>query len=54
MRCVRTSLLTCALVVNLWPGLAVAQTVTGTLQGTVQDASGGVLPGVTVALRYRY
>ncbi len=28
-----------------------AQTVTGTLQGTVTDRSGGALPGVTVSLR---
>lgn len=30
---------------------AAAQTVTGTVQGTVTDTSGGVLPGVTVTLR---
>jgi outer membrane receptor protein involved in Fe transport len=30
---------------------AVAQTVTGTIQGTVSDRSGGVLPGVTVTIR---
>lgn len=30
---------------------AVAQTVTGTIQGTVADRSGGVLPGVTVTIR---
>ncbi len=29
-----------------------AQTVTGTLQGTVSDTSGGVLPGVTVTLTH--
>jgi hypothetical protein len=29
---------------------AAAQTVTGTLQGTVTDTSGGVLPGVTVTI----
>jgi hypothetical protein len=28
-----------------------AQTVTGTIQGTVSDRSGGVLPGVTVTIR---
>ena len=28
-----------------------AQTVTGTIQGTVTDTSGGVLPGVTVVIR---
>ena len=47
----RTFLLLCALVISLWPAPAVAQTVTGTLQGTVKDASGGVLPGVTVVAR---
>ena len=31
-------------------GPAAAQTVTGTIQGTVTDTSGGVLPGVTVTL----
>lgn len=31
------------------PGLA--QTVTGTIQGTVADRSGGVVPGVTVTIR---
>ena len=30
---------------------ATAQTVTGTLQGTVTDASGGVLPGVAMTIR---
>src|SRR5688500_5005517 len=28
-----------------------AQTVTGTVQGTVTDTSGGVLPGVTVVIK---
>ena len=31
-------------------GPAAAQTVTGTIQGTVTDTSGGVLPGVTITL----
>jgi hypothetical protein len=31
---------------------ATAQTVTGTLQGTVTDTSGGVLPGVTVSVKH--
>lgn len=31
-------------------GPAAAQTVTGTIQGTVVDTSGGVLPGVTVTI----
>ncbi len=30
---------------------ATAQTVTGTVQGTVSDRSGGVIPGVTVTIR---
>ena len=29
-----------------------AQTVTGTIQGTVTDTSGGVLPGVTVTVTH--
>ena len=33
------------------PVAAEAQTVTGTLQGTVADTSGGVLPGVTVTIK---
>ena len=32
-------------------GPVAAQTVTGTMQGTVTDTSGGVLPGVTLTLR---
>ena len=32
-------------------GAVSAQTVTGTVQGTVTDASGGVLPGVTVTIK---
>ena len=31
---------------------AAAQTVTGTLQGTVTDTSGGVLPGVTITVTH--
>jgi len=37
----------------LVPALSSAQTVTGTLQGTVKDQSGGVLPGTTVTARNR-
>lgn len=33
------------------PALVSAQTVTGTIQGTVTDTSGAVLPGVTVTLK---
>jgi outer membrane receptor protein involved in Fe transport len=32
---------------------AYAQTVTGTIQGTVTDTSGGVLPGVTVLIKHQ-
>src|SRR6266705_743695 len=39
--------------VLLLPALSSAQTVTGTLQGTVTDQSGGVLPGTTVSARNR-
>ena len=47
-------LMTAALGVVVALGIAVsasAQTVTGTLQGTVTDASGGVLPAATVTIR---
>lgn len=37
----------------VWPALAAAQTVTGTLQGTVTDTSGGVLPGAGIAIQSR-
>jgi outer membrane receptor protein involved in Fe transport len=37
----------------LVPAVASAQTVTGTLQGTAKDQSGGVLPGTTVTARNR-
>jgi outer membrane receptor protein involved in Fe transport len=47
----RSFLLLCALVINLSPAPALAQTVTGTVQGTVKDASGGILPGVAVVAR---
>jgi outer membrane receptor protein involved in Fe transport len=36
---------------TLWAAAAGAQTVTGTIQGTVSDTNGGVLPGVTVTIR---
>src|SRR5205085_11608371 len=39
------------LVVCLVAFPAVAQTVTGTLRGTVVDRSGAVLPGVTITIR---
>ena len=39
------------LVALLFPAVLAAQTVTGTLQGTVKDSTGGVLPGATVSSR---
>ncbi|HET6892046.1 MAG TPA: carboxypeptidase-like regulatory domain-containing protein, partial [Pyrinomonadaceae bacterium] len=44
-------LLIFALALAIWPTLAVAQTVTGTLQGTVTDSKGAVIPGVDVVVR---
>src|SRR5262249_7060364 len=41
------------LLLLLIPSLSSAQTVTGTLQGTVKDQSGGVLPGTTISARSR-
>lgn len=35
-----------------WPGQAGAQEIRGAIEGTVKDASGGVLPGVTVTARH--
>ena len=35
---------------SLWPSLASAQTVTGTLQGTVTDTKAGVVPGVDIVV----
>src|SRR5215216_4130355 len=43
-------LLTMAMLMVVVSG-AVAQTVTGTIQGTATDTSGGVVPGVTVTIR---
>ena len=39
------------LVPALTPIMVAAQTVTGTIQGTVSDSSGAVLPGATVTVR---
>ena len=39
------------IVVLLFPTILSAQTVTGTLQGTVKDSTGGVLPGASVSSR---
>ena len=36
----------------LVPSTGAAQTVTGTVQGTISDTSGGVLPGVTVVVKH--
>ena len=49
-RCVRSSLVLFACLM-FFGAAAAAQTSTATLQGTVSDASGGVLPGVTVKLQ---
>jgi hypothetical protein len=43
-------LIACALV----PGVAAAQVATGTITGTVRDASGALLPGVNVAVNGEY
>lgn len=40
----------CALAVLVGAASAAAQTVTGEIRGTVRDASGGVLPGVTITV----
>ncbi len=34
----------------LWPGVVAAQTVTGTISGTITDAQGQVIPGATVTV----
>jgi len=39
------------IVALLFPAVLSAQTVTGTLQGTVKDSTGGVLPGASVSSR---
>ncbi len=51
--CKRCLLLVMAFAVSclLLPATASAQTVTGTLQGTVTDARGGVVPGIEVVVR---
>ena len=49
----RASAIVIALVAICATGNVVsAQTVTGTIQGTVSDTSGGVLPGVTVVIKH--
>jgi Carboxypeptidase regulatory-like domain/TonB dependent receptor len=52
VRSFRNSCAAITLIVMLGGGAtAAAQTVTGTIQGTVVDTSGGVLPGATVTIR---
>jgi Carboxypeptidase regulatory-like domain/TonB-dependent Receptor Plug Domain/TonB dependent receptor len=48
MRHLRMACVWLAMAVLLAPGLAAAQTTTGTILGDVKDATGGTLPGVTV------
>jgi outer membrane receptor protein involved in Fe transport len=45
------SLLICVTLVLCLPSLSGAQTVTGTLQGTVSDSKGAVVPGADVVVR---
>jgi len=45
------TLLICAALLFLVPAGAMAQTVTGTLQGTVSDSRGAVVPGADVVVR---
>jgi hypothetical protein len=47
----RLSWIVVALAFVFWPSPAGAQTVTGTIQGVVTDATGGVLPGATIEIR---
>ena len=44
------TLLICAGLLLLVPAMVVAQTVTGTLQGTVVDSGGAVVPGAEVVV----
>ena len=46
----RIALCLCVGVVFLLPGVAAAQAVYGSISGTVTDASGAVLPGVSVTV----
>ena len=48
MRRVLPAVLALLLVVSAVPALAQSQAANGTIEGTVRDNSGGVLPGVTV------
>src|SRR6266851_9108568 len=45
------AVVTAAILFFASPRLAAAQVTTGTIQGTVSDSTGGVLPGVTVTVK---
>jgi hypothetical protein len=47
-----TALAVLALVVPVAPASAQSQAINGTIEGTVKDAQGGVLPGVTVTITH--
>jgi hypothetical protein len=51
MRTKGPALIVLCLLALLWAIPAIAQEQTGSIQGTVRDSSGGVLPGVTVEAR---
>ena len=53
LRFLRLVLSALSLTLAVWamPAPALAQTVTGTMQGTVTDQSGAVIPGVTITIR---
>ena len=48
---VRSVLLLSTVAILLFPLVTSAQTVTGTMSGTVMDRSGGALPGTTITIR---
>ena len=50
MRRILPFLLALLLMVSAVPALAQSQAANGTIEGTVRDNSGGVLPGVTVTV----
>ncbi len=52
-RYVRLLIAAFGIMLTMWamPAVVQAQTVTGTMQGTITDQSGAVIPGVTVTLR---
>jgi len=49
MKACRT-ILQCMIALLITAGMTLAQTNTGQISGTIKDASGGVLPGVTVTV----